>query len=50
MLLVLIQHRQFINITGQVKRPAIYEIIEGETLDDLLNLHLVLLKELINLI
>jgi polysaccharide biosynthesis/export protein len=28
--------RQFINITGQVKRPAIYEIREGETLDDLI--------------
>jgi polysaccharide export outer membrane protein len=27
---------QFINITGQVKRPAIYEIKEGETLDDLI--------------
>jgi polysaccharide export outer membrane protein len=28
--------QQFINITGQVKRPAIYEIREGETLDDLI--------------
>jgi protein involved in polysaccharide export with SLBB domain len=28
--------KQFIHITGQVKRPAIYEIIEGETLDDLI--------------
>jgi protein involved in polysaccharide export with SLBB domain len=28
--------QQFINITGQVKRPAIYEIKEGETLDDLI--------------
>ena len=27
---------QFINLTGQVKRPAIYEIIEGETLNDLI--------------
>jgi polysaccharide biosynthesis/export protein len=29
--------QQFINITGQVKRPAIYEIKEGESLDDLMN-------------
>jgi len=29
--------KQFINITGQVKRPAIYEIRENETLDDLIN-------------
>ena len=29
--IVLIQHRQFINITGQVKRPAIYEVREDET-------------------
>jgi polysaccharide biosynthesis/export protein len=29
--------KQFINITGQVNRPAIYEIREGETLDDLIN-------------
>jgi protein involved in polysaccharide export with SLBB domain len=29
--------QQFINITGQVKRPAIYEIKEGETLNDLIN-------------
>ncbi|MDA9143123.1 SLBB domain-containing protein [Gammaproteobacteria bacterium] len=29
--------QQFINLTGQVKRPAIYEIREGETLDDLIN-------------
>ena len=28
--------QQFINITGQVKRPAIYEIKEGETLNDLI--------------
>ncbi|MDA9997936.1 SLBB domain-containing protein, partial [Gammaproteobacteria bacterium] len=28
--------KQFINISGQVKRPAIYEIREGETLDDLI--------------
>ena len=28
--------QQFINITGQVKRPAIYETREGETLDDLI--------------
>jgi len=28
--------KQFINITGQVKRPAIYEIRESETLDDLI--------------
>ena len=28
--------QQFINITGEVKRPAIYEIKEGETLDDLI--------------
>ena len=42
--------QQFINITGQVKRPAIYEVREDETLDDLLILHLVSLKQLINLI
>ena len=29
--------QQFINITGQVKRPAIYEVKEGETLDDLID-------------
>ena len=29
--------QQFINITGQVKRPAIYEIREDETLDNLIN-------------
>ena len=29
--------QQFINITGQVKRPAIYEVREGETLGDLIN-------------
>jgi protein involved in polysaccharide export with SLBB domain len=29
--------QQFINITGQVKRPAIYEIREGETLGDIIN-------------
>ena len=29
--------QQFINITGQVKRPAIYEVREDETLDDLIN-------------
>jgi len=29
--------QQFINITGQVKRPAIYELREGETLGDLIN-------------
>ncbi len=29
--------QQFINITGQVKRPAIYEIKEDENLDDLIN-------------
>ena len=29
--------QQFINITGQVKRPAIYEVRENETLDDLIN-------------
>ena len=28
---------QFINISGEVKRPAIYEIRKGETLDDLVN-------------
>ena len=28
--------RQFINITGQVKRPAIYEVRKNETLDDLI--------------
>ena len=28
--------QQFINITGQVKRPAIYEVRENETLDDLI--------------
>jgi polysaccharide export outer membrane protein len=28
---------QFINITGQVKRPAIYEIKKDETLDDLIS-------------
>tara|TARA_B100000900_G_scaffold415990_1_gene448332 strand:- start:672 stop:2942 length:2271 start_codon:yes stop_codon:yes gene_type:complete len=28
---------QFINITGEVKRPAIYEVKEGETLDELIN-------------
>ena len=28
--------QQFINISGQVKRPAIYEILEDETLDDLI--------------
>ena len=28
--------QQFINITGEVKRPAIYETREGETLDDLI--------------
>ena len=27
---------QFINITGQVKRPAIYEVRKNETLDDLI--------------
>lgn len=27
---------QFINITGQVRRPAIYEIMNGETLNDLI--------------
>ena len=29
--------QQFINITGQVKRPAIYEVKKNETLDDLIN-------------
>ncbi len=29
--------QQFINITGQVKRPAIYEVRENETLDNLIN-------------
>lgn len=29
--------QQFINITGQVKRPAIYEVKEDETLGDLIN-------------
>ena len=29
--------QQFINITGQVKRPAIYEVREDETLDNLIN-------------
>jgi polysaccharide biosynthesis/export protein len=29
--------QQFINITGQVKRPAIYEVREGETLGDMIN-------------
>ena len=29
--------QQFINITGQVKRPAIYEVRKNETLDDLIN-------------
>ena len=29
--------QQFINITGQVKRPAIYEVREDEALDDLIN-------------
>jgi polysaccharide biosynthesis/export protein len=29
--------QQFINITGQIKRPAIYEVMEGEILDDLIN-------------
>ena len=28
---------QFINISGQVKRPAIYEVKENETLNDLIN-------------
>ncbi|MDA8957354.1 SLBB domain-containing protein [Gammaproteobacteria bacterium] len=28
--------QQFINVTGQVKRPAIYEVREDETLDDLI--------------
>ncbi len=28
---------QFINITGQVKRPAIYEVRENENLDDLIS-------------
>tara|TARA_S200000501_G_scaffold375348_2_gene427138 strand:- start:905 stop:3169 length:2265 start_codon:yes stop_codon:yes gene_type:complete len=28
--------QQFINITGQVKRPAIYEVLKNETLDDLI--------------
>ena len=29
--------QQFINITGEVKRPAIYEVRENETLGDLIN-------------
>ena len=29
--------QQFINITGEVKRPAIYEVKKNETLDDLIN-------------
>jgi polysaccharide biosynthesis/export protein len=29
--------QQFINITGQIKRPAIYEVREDETLDDLID-------------
>jgi protein involved in polysaccharide export with SLBB domain len=29
--------QQFININGEVKRPAIYEVREDETLDDLIN-------------
>ena len=29
--------QQFINISGQVKRPAIYEVKEGENLDDLIS-------------
>ena len=29
--------QQFINVTGEVKRPAIYEIKEDEDLDDLIN-------------
>ena len=29
--------QQFINITGQIKRPAIYEVKEDETLDDLID-------------
>ncbi|MDA8696235.1 SLBB domain-containing protein [Gammaproteobacteria bacterium] len=29
--------QQFINITGQVKRPAIYEVRKDETLDNLIN-------------
>jgi len=29
--------QQFINITGQVKRPAIYEVRKDETLSDLIN-------------
>ena len=28
---------QFVEITGAVKRPAIYEILEGETLEDIVN-------------
>jgi protein involved in polysaccharide export with SLBB domain len=28
---------QFVEISGAVKRPAIYEILEGETLDDILD-------------
>ena len=35
---------QFINITGQVKRPAIYEIRDGETLADLISFSLGLTK------
>ena len=27
---------QFINLTGQIKRPAIYEVLEGETFSDLI--------------
>ena len=29
--------QQFVNVTGQVKRPAIYEVREGETLSDIIN-------------
>ena len=29
--------QQFINITGEVRRPAIYEVKKNETLDDLIN-------------
>jgi protein involved in polysaccharide export with SLBB domain len=29
--------QQFINVSGQVKRPAIYEVKENETLDNLIN-------------
>ncbi len=28
---------QFIKLSGQVKRPALYEVLDGETLDDLIN-------------